>query len=367
MTDDSIVPDVTVVTVTYQAHNLVRACLDSLARQQLGPVRMHVVVVDNASTDGTPGLVEQAHPQVALVRSPRNLGFAGGNNLALRDVRSRYALLVNNDATAEPDAVRRLVEAMDAAGRDVAALAATVLLAGTFRAAGPQDAGRPDLVHGPDGTWVPDPAGTVRLVNSTGNEVRTDGFGSDRGWLADASAHHPPQEVFGFSGAAVLLRMSALRDVGLFDERYFMYYEDTDLSWRLRLGGYRVQHCPGAVVHHLHSASAGEGSELARFHDVRNRMATVLKDASALLAARVLAAHVVTTASVLLRRRQPWPLVGTRLRAQASFLRLVPSLLRSRRAIGRAARIPRREVERLLVAPRPPLGPYRAGTSARRP
>ncbi len=358
--------DVTVVTVTYQARDLVLACLDSLARQDLGPVRMHVVVVDNASTDGTPEVVARAHPEVELVRSPRNLGFAGGNNLALRDVRSRYALLLNNDATAEPDAVRRLVEAMDAAGPDVAALAATVLLAGTFRAAGPQDEGRPDVVHGPDGAWVPDSAGTARLVNSTGNQVRADGFGSDRGWLAEASAHRPPAGVFGFSGAAVLLRVSALEDAGLFDERYFMYYEDTDLSWRLRLRGYRVQHCPGAVVHHLHSASAGEGSELARFHDVRNRMATVLKDASAPLAARVIGAHLLTTASLLLRRRQPWPLVRTRLRAQASFLRLAPSLLRSRAAIGRSAHTPRREVERLLVAPRTPLGPYRAdGTGSR--
>jgi GT2 family glycosyltransferase len=359
-------PDVTVVTVTYQAHDLVLACLDSLARQDLGPVRMRVVVVDNASTDGTPELVERGHPEVDLVRSGSNLGFAGGNNLALRGVRSRYALLLNNDATADPQAVRRLVEAMDAARPEVAALAATVLLAGTFRAAGPQDAGRPDLVHGPDGTWVPDAEGTVRLVNSTGNQVRSDGFGSDRGWLAEAGAHHPPRDVFGFSGAAVLLRMAALHDVGFFDERYFMYYEDTDLSWRLRLGGYRVQHCPGAVVHHLHSASAGEGSELARFHDVRNRMCTVLKDASAPLAARVLAAHLLTTASVLLRRRQAWPLVRTRLRAQASFLRLVPSLLRSRRAISRAARTPRREVERLLVAPGAPLGPYRAPGAATR-
>lgn len=359
-------PDVTVVTVTYQAGELVLACLDSLARQELGPVRMHVVVVDNASTDGTPDLVARAHPEVELVRSPRNLGFAGGNNLVLHRLRSRYALLLNNDATADPAAVRTLVEAMDAAPPQVAAMAATVLLAGAFRAAGPDDAARPDLVRGPDGDWVPDPDGAVRLVNSTGNQVRTDGFGSDRGWLADASRHHPPADVFGFSGAAVILRTSALQDVGLFDERYFMYYEDTDLSWRLRLGGYRVEHCPGAVVHHLHSASVGEGSELARFHDVRNRMATVLKNASAAVAARVLAAHVLTTASVLLRRRQPWPLVRTRLRAQASFLRMVPSLLRSRREIGRRARTPRVRVERLLIPPEAPRGPYRASLADQR-
>lgn len=339
--------DVTVVTVTYDAEDLVRSCLDGLAAQRLQGVRMEVVVVDNASHDATADVVAAEYPAVRLVRAADNLGFAAGNNLALADVRSRYVLLLNNDAVPAPDAVHALVAQMDAASDDVAALTATVLLTAPFRAATPLD-DPAVLVRGPDGTWVPDPDGDVRLVNSTGNEVRTDGFGQDRGWLADAARHEPAREVFGFTGAAALLRTSALRDVGLFDETFFMYYEDTDLSWRLRLAGYRIEHCPGAVVHHVHAASSGEGSEFFRFHDARNRLAVLTKDASAGLAAAAVARFVVTTASLALRRGR-WDLARTRLRALASWARMLPSLLRARRRIGRSARVPRAQVEALLV------------------
>ncbi len=340
--------DVTVVTVTYNAAALVVQCLDSLAAQRLGDVTMRVVVVDNASTDATVELVESHHPDVTVVRSSRNLGFAGGNDLVLASVTTPWVILLNNDAVADPDLVRTLVDEARRSPADVAAVAATVLLAERFRAA---PDGTADGVEGPDGTWVADPAGDVRLVNSTGNQVRTDGFGEDRGWLADASRHRPPAEVFGFSGAAALLRTSALRDVGVFDESYFMYYEDTDLSWRMRLAGYRVVHCARAVVSHEHAASSDEGSDFFRFHDARNRLATVTKDASVPLALRTVAAFVVTTASIALRRRQPWHVVRTRLRALASYGRMLPGLLQARRRIGRRAVVPRRDVERLLVAP----------------
>jgi len=349
--------DVTVVVVTWEAVDLTLACLDSLAAQELGDVRMHVVLVDNASTDGTIDRVAERHPDVTVVRSERNLGFAGGVDLGLRHVDAPAVVLLNNDATAEPGFVRALVDGLRTADDAVAALAATVLLDTTFVAARPDD---PDVVNGPDGRWVADPAGTVHLVNSTGNQLRTDGFGVDRGWLADASRHRPDRDVFGFSGAAAILRTSVLREVGVLDERFFMYYEDSDLSWRMRLAGYRVEHCPGAVVRHRHSASSGEGSELFRFHDTRNRLAMLTKDASPSLLARTLGAFVLTTASVALRRRQPWPLVRTRLRAFVSYLGMLPHLLRARRTIGARLVVPRREVERLLVPPAGPTGGYRA-------
>ena len=348
---DSRPADVTVVTVTYNGADLVTTCLDALAAQDLGDVRMDVVVVDNASGDGTRDRVEQ-HPLAArLVVAERNLGFASGNNLVLRSIGTPFVLLLNNDAQPEPDFVRHMVHAMRASGPRVAALAARVLLADRFRAAGPDDV---EAVLGPDGAWVLDPAGDVRLLNSTGNTVRTDGFGVDRGWLCDASREDPDiceSEVFGFSGAAAIIRTSALRDVGYFDDRFFMYYEDTDLSWRLRLAGYVIRYCREAVVSHVHAASSGEGSEFFRFHDTRNRLAMLTKDASAGLAGRMLLRSVLTTVSIAIRRSQPWPYVVVRVRATASYARMLPALLVERRRIGLRARVGRREVERLLVEP----------------
>jgi N-acetylglucosaminyl-diphospho-decaprenol L-rhamnosyltransferase len=352
-------PDVTVVTVTYNAADLVLACLDGLRRQVLGDRTMDVVVVDNASVDGTADLVAREHPEVRVVRSAINRGFAGGNNLALEGLGSPYVVLLNNDAVPEPGFVRALVDAMDAAPADLAGLTATVLLADRFRAATADDP--PEArVQGPDGTWVRDPDGPVTLVNSTGNVVRRDGYGQDRGWLAEAAQHHPPREVFGFCGAAAILRTSALRDAGLFDEDFFLYYEDSDLSWRLRLAGYRLEHCPHAVVRHVHAASTGEGSALFRFHDGRNRLLMLTKDARAPLAARAVARYALTTASIAVRRSQPWDHVAIRLHVLASYARLLRGTLRKRRAIGRAARVGRADVERLLVdPPRSATGGYR--------
>ncbi|WP_456826048.1 glycosyltransferase family 2 protein [Cellulomonas sp. P5_E12] len=350
-------PDVTVVTVTYQGADLVASCLRSLTEQELGGVRMEVVVVDNASTDGTADIIARDFPDVRLLRNERNLGFAGGNDVALATVRSRYVILLNNDATADLHFVRELVEGMDAADPDVAAMAATVLLEARFRPARPEDG---DVLEGPDGRWVTDPAGTVRLVNSTGNEVRSDGFGVDRGWLADARSHSPARAVFGISGAAAILRMSALERTGTFDERFFMYYEDTDLSWRLRLAGYRIEHRATAVVSHLHAASSREGSDFFRFHDQRNRLAMLTKVASAGMATRCVLRFVVTTASIGLRRRQPWPAVRTRLRALVSYLGMLPYLLRERRRIGRDANVSRGTVQQLLTRGQGTAGSYRA-------
>ena len=353
-------PDVTVVTVTYNAAGLVDQCLAGLARQDLGAHTMDVIVVDNASSDGTADRVAGYHPEAQLLRSAANLGFAGGNNLALRRTTSPYAILLNNDAVPEPGFVAALVDAMDAAPPEVAALTATVLLAEHFRPATGDDppAGR---VVGPEGTYVPDPAGPVTLVNSTGNVVRRDGYGVDRGWLADAANHRPVRAVFGFCGAAAILRMAALRDAGLFDEDFFLYYEDSDLSWRLRLAGYQVEHCPDAVVHHIHAASTGEGSDLFRFHDGRNRLLMLTKNATPALAVRAVARYMLTTASIALRRTQPRSHVRTRIRVIASYARLLPTMLRKRRAIGRDARTSRAQVELLLVdPPSSATGGYRA-------
>lgn len=342
------VPDVTVVTVTYEAADLVATCLDALAVQELDGLDLEVVVVDNASSDGTAQLVANHYPWVRLVRSASNRGFAGGNNLVLDSVASPWVIVLNNDAIPEPGLVSTLVTQIAAAAPDVAALTARVLLLDRFRAAGPGDP--PSArVTGPSGTYVQASDGPIALVNSTGNQVRTDGYGVDRGWLAEAARHHPEPEVFGFCGAAAILRTAALREVGTFDEDFFLYYEDTDLSWRLRLAGYTIRYCADAVVHHVHAASTGEGSELFRFHDARNRLLMLVKDATAALAVRSLVRYVITTVSIAMHRSQPRAHVVIRLRVVASVLRLLPRMLARRRVIGRRARASRADVGKLLV------------------
>ena len=160
---------------------------------------------------------------------------------------------------AAPDFLEHLVEPLQIP--DVAAMTAKVLLMPRFREAVPGELpamltdGRALVVASPED----DPRDLLDVINSTGNEVDPHGYGRDRGWLTIDDVPYP-SDVFGFCGAAAALKTAAVSAVGGFDDDYFLYYEDTDLSWRLRLAGYRILYVPSAVVRHHHASSSGEGS-----------------------------------------------------------------------------------------------------------
>lgn len=120
---------------------------------------------------------------------------------------------------------------------------------------------------------VPSDAAPVEVCNNVGSVIAPDGHGADRGWLeVDLGQYDAPADVDAWCGAAVLLRREYLDDVGLFDERLFLYYEDVDLSLRGARRGWRYRTAPTSVVRHVHSATSGEGSPLAAYYNERNRL-----------------------------------------------------------------------------------------------
>jgi GT2 family glycosyltransferase len=313
MTADPFDPSVTVVVVSWQGRHLIGPCLDSLRRQTL-PHR--VVVVDNASTDGTHAFLAAEHPEVTVVRTPENLGFAGGVAAGLESVQTPYVALLNNDAAAESGWLAALVAHLEA-HPEAAAVTSRMLLAD-----------RPDT------------------LNNTGVVLHADGRGADRGLGDPLTAWTEPGEVFGFSGGAALLRTETLREVGGFPREFFLYYEDTDVSWRLRLAGWTVRYEPAAVVRHQHSATVDQRSEIFAFSNERNRLLMLLRCAPLALALRAALRFLVTTATLMAQRllRRPVPDVpafrpGLRLRAFGSYLRLAGWAVRSRRAILRRATV----------------------------
>jgi GT2 family glycosyltransferase len=311
---------VTVLVVTYRGVDLLPRCLDALRRQSLAH---RLLVVDNASTDGTAGLLASRYPEARVLRLPCNAGFAGGVAAGLRTVDTPYVALLNDDATPDPGWLAALVGALDA-DAGLAAVASRLLLAGT------------------------DPP----RLNNAGVAVGRDGYGRDIGLGApDGAPYDAPAEVFGFSGGAAALRMDAVRGVGGFPARFFLYYEDTDTAWRLRLAGWRIRYEPGAAVRHLHSATADQRSAGFAFHNERNRLLMVTRCAPAGLAVRLLLRFGLTTASLAVKRAARRPLPAghqfrsrLRLRVFGSYLRLLPWALVERRRIGALATVRRREV-----------------------
>ncbi|WP_199433974.1 glycosyltransferase family 2 protein [Qaidamihabitans albus] len=305
-------PSTTVVVVTWRGAEHIAECLDALAAQD----RPHrILVVDNASTDGTTRLLA-AHPAAPeVLRLPRNAGYAGGIAAALPRVRTPLLAWLNDDAAPGPGWLAALEDAMRPG---VAAVASR-------------------LEH-PDGT-----------VQSLGVRLTADGHG------ADLRALPAGTDPFGFCGGAVLLRTAALRNAGGVPARFFCYYEDTDTAWRLRLAGGRVVaapdagQAPGTAVRHRHGASTVPGS--ARFHrwNERNRLLMLLRCAPAPVALRELARFAARTLVLPVRTSKPDAAnfrFGLRCRVLAEVGALLPATLLARRAIGRRANVGRTEVWR---------------------
>jgi GT2 family glycosyltransferase len=319
----------TVVVVSYNGAHLLPRCLDALLEQDGVDGLVEIVVVDNASTDGSLAMLTNLYPTVRVIAAPTNTGFAGGVALALQNTSAPFAALVNNDAVARPGFLAALLEPFGHA--TVGAVCAKVLLAGDGR------------------------------INSVGAEVTADGFGRDRGWLEpDDGRYDLPMEVFVGSGSALALRRQAVDEVGGIDEAYFLYYEDIDLTWRLRLSGWSVVTAPRAVVHHEHSATVGAGSLLHEYYSERNRLLTMVKDGSVRLALRAALMQPLTTLYVAGREvQQGWqerrrPAIGVpaaRARAWVGFVRLLPHGLRERARINRLAIVSRRRLETRWLAP----------------
>jgi len=190
------------------------------------------------------------------------------------------------------------------------------------------------------------------VINNVGSNLYRAGFGGDRGFLEpDRGQYEESAEVFAWCGGAVLLRKEYLESVGVFDDRLFLYYEDTDLSWRGRLQGWRYVYEPRAVVRHRHAQSSGVGSPVFRFHTERNRLLVLAKCAPARLALRAGLGECKRTVVANLRglvwrpltlRMPDRPEAAHRRRVLASYLSLLPGVLRDRWMMDR--RVARRSL-----------------------
>lgn len=243
---------VAVIIVTYNAVRFIPDCFGSLAELDRTGLDVDIMVVDNGSKDATVEMLK-AYPHAEVIISPSNLGFAGGNNLAMRMAMERgaeFVYLLNHDTEITPDF---LVKAVAAAKADpkVGSVQSLLLLS-------------PDK----------------ELVNSTGNAVHFLGFGycvDYRRKAVDVQKEYAgkkPEIAYG-SGAGVLFRCSLLAKIGLLDDELFMYHEDLDLGWRIRLAGYKNIFAPESVIYHKYEFSR---SISKYYYMERNRYYVFLKN-----------------------------------------------------------------------------------------
>ncbi len=303
-------PRVAVVVLTFNAAPFLEGCFGSLRRLDRDDLDVEILAVDNASSDGTARLVRERYPEVTVIETGANLGFAGGNNAGIRRALERgadFVYLLNPDTEVEPGFLR---EAVAVAERrpDAGAVQSLLLL-----------------------------ASEPGLVNTAGNEIHFLGFGYCGGYRQPVSSVlAEPREIAFASGASVLYRASALRQVGLFDELLFLYHEDLDLGWRLRLAGWRNLVAPRSVVRHHYEFSR---SPRKYYFMERNRYLVLMKNVR--LRSLILLAPFLLLAEaglLLLAALGGW--LPDKLRADRDALR--PSALRHVRAERRRIAVLRR-------------------------
>lgn len=247
-------PRVSIVIVSWNARSLLEQCLPSVLATDYPDIE--VILADNASTDGSAAWVAREHPSVTLVRHPNNWLFARGNNAALPHATGKYVVLLNNDVEVPPQWLGPLVDVMET---------------------------RPEVGAVQPKLLQYDDRDRFEYAGAAGGFLDRVGYPFTRGRLFDTmepdrGQYDDAREVFWASGAALMLRRSALDEVGLLDERFEMHMEEIDLCWRLWRHGYRVRVEPRSEVYHIGGASLPQSSPRKTYYNFRNSLLMLYKN-----------------------------------------------------------------------------------------
>lgn len=310
-------PVLSVIVLNYNGRAWLGPCLTALATQGRAPA-FEVLLADNGSTDGSIDFVRERFPLAVIVENGRNLGFAAGNNAAARAARGAVLVFLNNDTVPAPDWLARLYGVYSSVVQPALVTSKIVRL------------DRPEI------------------IDSAGDGYLRAGGAFKHGHGEGAGTAGMTREVFGACGAAFMIGRDLFERLGGFDERFFMVYEDVDLSYRARLAGARCFVAADASVRHAGSATLGTLSASAVYHGQRNLEWTWIKNTPRSLLIRSLPSHVVYSLAGVAH----YVLNGRGLSAiggKAAALIGLPRVLAERRAIQQTRAVDDRALERVMT------------------
>ncbi len=304
-----------IVIPNWNGAKFLPTCLDSLLKQTY--TNVEVIVVDNASQDGSQALLQQDYAWVRLMELPENRGFTGACNAGILAAQGEYVALLNNDTEVDAGWAAAVVDAFER-HPDAGSVASKMLLFD-----------QRDHIH------------------TAGDYFTRDGRAGNRGvWQQDAGQYNREEYVFSACGGSSAYRRTLLDQVGLLDDDFFFSLEDVDLGWRAQLVGWRCLYTPAAIVYHHLSATGG--GVTASYYDGRNLIYVLVKDFPLW---HKYGGRILRTQAKLVREAlRAWrgAAARARLRGMLAGIAHIPGLLGKRRAVQAARTISDAEVEALL-------------------
>ncbi len=305
---------ISVILLSYNSRRDLTECIPSVLKQ--GWPNVEIIVVDNASSDGTPAFIRSTYPGIKLIETGSNCGYAGGNNIGANYADGDIVIVANPDTLMNP---RWLLELVKPFYYDPTLRATTSKI----------------LVYGQD------------RINTCANISHFTGVTFCRGLNDTPSGFAAQEEVGAVSGCSFAIRGAVFRELGYFDQDFFLYLEDTDLSWRLRLAGHRIRYAPSSILHHKFKLSVSAQKE---FYLERNRYRMILKSYE-------LKTLMIILPSLLLTEAITWAhaiihgpgFVLSKLRAYHWVVRNLGNIMAKRREVQKSRKVSDGELIRLLV------------------
>lgn len=332
-------PNIAIIIVNWNGRKYLKDCFESLREQTYKNFK--IFFVDNGSRDDSVAYIKNKYldlggPSVEIIELNKNTGFCYGNNIgidkALKNDNIRYVITLNNDTKLHIKFIENIVECSK-----------------KFPDAG---AVQPKVLN----------LSNPEEIDCAGIVLAKDGTAHNRGYRENKDKYNDEAEIFGANATASLFKREALEKTRIspkeyFDNDYFTYYEDTDLTWRMRLAGFRAYFCPKSVAYHLHSATSGKTSLLKAYYLHRNYFFTVFKNYPFAIMNRTLARRFASyfglVFNVFKKEKREQEFVGEHrkgrvalviLKAWGSVIYNLPRIIARRREIRKIRKASKREI-----------------------
>jgi GT2 family glycosyltransferase len=228
-----IKPLVSIIIINYNGKKLLKDCLESI--KKINYPNYQIILVDNNSSDGTHEYVKENYPEISMIRLDSNFGFAYPNNVGAKKSQGEFLLFLNNDTIVEPDFLDSLVTVINS-DQNIAICQSMLL--------------KPDGQVDSSGDFID----SIGVAFSTFEKIKE------------------TREIFSAKAASMIVRRDVFEKLGGFDEKFFISFEDVDLSWRARIMGYRILINPKSVVYHLGGQTTNKLKEEIIFHGLKNQL-----------------------------------------------------------------------------------------------